>query len=219
MSYTTEMMKNTANINDECVTEFCFYEKPIYDFLKRAFDIFASLIALIILVIPIIVIAIIIKADSPGNAVFCQERLTKNGKKFLLYKFRTMHTDAEKNGAQWADKEDNRVTRVGQVLRMSRLDEVLQFVNVLKGDLSIVGPRPEREFFHTQFCDEIENWGNRLLVKQGITGLAQVSGGYDLKPYEKIVYDLEYIQKRSLWMDFKILCKTVLIVFNKNGAR
>ena len=219
MSYSAETVKN-ANFNREgYIAEASFYERPMYDFVKRVFDIFASIMALIILAIPIGIITIIIRVDSPGNVIYCQERLTKDGKKFLLYKFRTMRTDAEKDGAKWADKEDSRVTRVGRFLRNSRLDEVLQFVNVLKGDLSIVGPRPEREIFHTQFCEEIDNWDKRLLVKQGITGLSQVSGGYDLSPSEKIVYDLEYIEKRSFWLDIKILFKTAAIVLNGRGAR
>ena len=91
--------------------------------------------------------------------------------------------------------------------------------NQLKGDISIVGPRPEREVFHNEFCKEVENWDKRLLVKGGITGLAQVSGGYDLSAPEKLVYDLEYIEKRSLWLDIVILWKTVLVVFNHKGAR
>lgn len=219
MSYNTEIVKNTIYINDERITEFSFHKKSIYDFFKRVFDIIISLMALVILAIPIVVIAIIINAESSGNVVFCQERLKQNGEKFFMYKFRTMHMDAEKNGAKWADKNDNRVTHVGKILRVYHLDEVLQFINVLKGDLSIVGPRPEREIFHRQFCGEVTDWEKRLLVKQGLTGLAQVSGGYDLKPSEKIVYDLEYIQKRSLWLDIKILCETVVIIFSKKGAR
>lgn len=196
-----------------------FKKKFIYCFIKRAFDIVASLMALIVLAIPIIIIAILIKLDSPGEIVYKQERLTKGGKPFMLYKFRTMCQDAEKDGAKWADENDVRITRVGHYLRAFRLDEILQFVNSLKGDISIVGPRPEREVFHNEFCKEVENWDKRLLVKGGITGLAQVSGGYDLSAPEKLVYDLEYIEKRSLWLDIVILWKTVLVVFNHKGAR
>lgn len=212
-------MSSRIDYSAQKPNEFVFKEKIFYCFIKRAFDIIASLMALIILAIPIAIIAILIKIDSPGEIVFKQERLTKNGEQFMLYKFRTMCQEAEKDGAKWADKNDARITRVGYYLRAFRLDEILQFVNSLKGDISIIGPRPEREVFHNEFCKDIENWDKRLLVKGGITGLAQISGGYDLSPAEKLVYDLEYIEKRSLWLDIVILCKTVLVVLNHHGAR
>lgn len=199
--------------------ENVFERKILYSFIKRGFDIVVSMAALIILAVPIVIISVLIKVDSSGKIVYKQERLTKDGKPFMLYKFRTMCQDAEKDGAKWADENDSRITRVGHYLRVFRLDEILQFVNSLKGDISIIGPRPEREIFHKEFCKSIDNWDKRLLVKAGITGLAQVSGGYDLLPSEKLVYDLEYIEKRSLWLDFVILCKTVLVVFNHSGAR
>lgn len=212
-------MQSSINYSAQATSTSVFKRKILYCFIKRAFDIIASLMALIVLAVPIIIIAILIKVDSPGEVVYKQERLTKNGKPFMLYKFRTMCQDAEKDGAKWADENDNRITRVGHYLRLFRLDEILQFVNSLKGDISIVGPRPEREIFHNEFCKDIENWDKRLLVKGGITGLAQINGGYDLSASEKLVYDLKYIEKRSLWLDFMILWKTVLIVFNHNGAR
>lgn len=199
--------------------KFVHKEKFIYDFIKRTFDIVVSLTALIILALPIVIIAVLIKIDSPGEVVFKQERLTKDGKPFMCYKFRTMCQDAEKNGAKWADENDVRVTRIGKYLRAFRLDEILQFVNSLRGEISIIGPRPEREIFHNEFCKNIKDWDKRLMVKGGITGLAQVNGGYDLSPAEKLVYDLEYIENRSIWLDIKILWKTVLVVFSHNGAR
>lgn len=212
-------IRSSINNSTQTANTIIFKRKFLYNFIKRAFDIIASLMALTILAAPIIIIAVLVKIDSPGGIIYKQERLTKNGKPFMLYKFRTMCQDAEKDGAKWADENDSRVTRVGHYLRAFRLDEILQFVNSLKGDISIVGPRPEREIFHNEFCKDIENWDKRLLVKGGITGLAQVSGGYDLSASEKLVYDLEYIEKRSLWLDFVILCKTVLVVLNHNGAR
>lgn len=194
-------------------------DKPFYDFTKRTFDILLSFFALIILLVPMMLIAIIIKCDSRGPVFYKQERLGLGGKSFMLYKFRTMVEDAEKNGAKWADENDDRITRSGKWLRLFRIDEIPQFFNILKGDVSLVGPRPEREFFHKQFCEEIEGWENRLNVKQGLTGLAQVNGGYSLTPAQKLVYDLEYIEKRSIIFDLKIIFKTVLVVLNHNGAR
>ena len=132
-----------------------------------------------------------------------------------------MTVDAEKNGAQWAVAQDNRVTRVGSFLRACRLDEIPQFWGVIIGDLSIVGPRPERAIFYDEFEKYIHGFKQRLLVTPGLTGLAQVNGGYDLKPAEKIIYDLEYIKNQSLLLDLKIMIKTVKIVLlgRKGGGR
>lgn len=194
-------------------------KKRVYSFFKRLFDFFASFIALVILAIPMIIIALIIVCDSSGGALYRQERVGLNGKKFMLYKFRTMKKDAEKDGAQWAAKDDKRCTRVGKFLRTTRLDELMQLFNILKGDMSIVGPRPERECFYDEFKKYITGFDQRLKVIPGLTGLAQISGGYNLAPQEKIVYDLDYIENRSFWGDLKIIFKTVFIVFNHEGAR
>lgn len=194
-------------------------DKKIYCFMKRAFDIIASLLAIIVLAVPMCLIALMIVCDSSGGAVYCQERLGLNGKKFTLYKFRTMKTDAEKDGAQWAHENDERCTRMGRFLRSTRLDELMQLFNILKGDMSIVGPRPEREVFYDKFRQYIDGFDQRLCVVPGLTGLAQINGGYSLKPEEKIAYDLEYIEKRSFWLDIKIIFSTVFIVFNHKGAR
>lgn len=190
-----------------------------YALFKRIFDIVASCCALFVLSLPMAVIALIIICDSNGGAIYRQERLGLNGKKFTLYKFRTMRLDAEKDGAVWAEKDDVRCTKVGKLLRATRLDELTQLFNILKGDMSIVGPRPERECFYKKFSEYIDGFEQRLVVVPGLTGLAQINGGYDLAPEEKIVYDLEYIEKRSFWLDIKIIFKTVMIVFNHKGAR
>ena len=172
-------------------------ERWTYLLVKRLFDSFSALIGLIVLAIPMAIIALLIVLDSPGGAIFKQERLGKNGKPFLIYKFRTMNHDAEVNGPKWADKEDKRCTRFGAFLRKTRLDELPQFWNILKGDMSFVGPRPERQYFYEQFEKYIIGFSNRLVVTPGLTGYAQVNGGYELEPEEKIVYDMEYIEKRS----------------------
>ena len=195
-------------------------DKPVYSFFKRAFDIVASLLAIIVLAIPMAIIALAIVIDSKGGAIYKQERLGLNGAEFTLYKFRTMKADAEKEcGATWAAENDERCTNVGKLLRASRLDELPQLFNILKGDMSIVGPRPERAIFYDEFEAYIDGFSQRLRIVPGLTGLAQISGGYDLAPEEKIAYDLEYIETRSALLDLKIIFKTVAIVFNHKGAR
>lgn len=190
-----------------------------YLFVKRLFDVVASLMACIVLCIPMVIIGLIIRLDSSGPAIFKQERLGKNGKPFTMYKFRSMCQDAEANGPVWADKDDVRCTRVGRFLRKSRLDELPQLWNILRGDMSIVGPRPERACFYDQFETYIPGFRNRLQVRPGLTGLAQINGGYDLGPEEKIVYDMEYIHNRSWLMDLKCILKTAHLVFTQEGAR
>ena len=191
----------------------------VYKVIKRVLDFICSLLACLILFIPMLVIAIVIKCDSKGSVIYKQERLGKNGKKFNIYKFRTMRMDAEENGPQWALKNDDRCTKVGQKLRNCRLDELPQLLNILKGNMSFVGPRPERECFYEEFETYIHGFKNRLAVTPGLTGMAQVNGGYDLGPEEKIVYDMEYIKKQSLWLDIKLVFKTVKLVFTHEGAR
>ncbi len=194
-------------------------ESKVFLFFKRCFDIAASLTACIIFLIPMVIIAVLIHADSSGPIVFKQERLGKKGKPFTIYKFRTMRVDAEAKGPQWAEKEDDRCTRVGAVLRKTHLDELPQFYNILSGDMSFVGPRPERACFYEQFETYIHGFHYRLSAKPGLTGLAQVNGGYDLLPEEKIVYDMEYIEKCSIRMDLYCVFKTISLVFTHEGAR
>lgn len=194
--------------------------KPVYSFFKRFFDIVLSLFALIVLLIPMLIIAVIVKLTSPGSVLYKQERLGKDGMSFEIIKFRSMYADAENNGAQWSDGEnDERITPFGKFLRRTRMDELPQFAQILTGKMSLVGPRPERECFYEKFETYIHGFSERLKVKPGLTGLAQVSGGYDLRPEEKVVYDIEYIKKRSLWLDLKCMLLTVRIIFSHNGAR
>ena len=190
-----------------------------YLFVKRCIDIVASVVAGIVFAVPMLLIALAINIDSRGPVIFKQERLGRNGKPFILYKFRTMYTDAEKHGPQWAERIDWRCTRVGRYLRRTRLDELPQLWNILRGDMTIVGPRPERAYFYEQFETYIHGFHNRLVVKPGLTGWAQINGGYDLKPEEKIVFDMEYIEKQSLALDLKCILKTVKLIFTHEGAR
>ena len=186
---------------------------------KRLMDLLLSIPALFVLLPLMGVIALLIRHDSPGPAIYRQERLGKRGKPFTLYKFRSMRMDAEKNGAKWASSNDDRCTKLGSKLRQFRLDELPQLINIIRGDMSLVGPRPERAVFYDEFVKTIPDFRDRLAVLPGLTGLAQINGGYDLGPAEKLVWDKKYIREQSLWLDIKIIFKTVLIVFNHDGAR
>ncbi|NLA84778.1 MAG: sugar transferase, partial [Clostridiales bacterium] len=146
------------------------------------------------------------------------ERVGKNGRVYTMYKLRSMYENAEENGAQWAEEDDPRVTKVGKFIRRTRLDELPQLFNVLKGDMSLVGPRPERPIFTYQFNEQIPGFINRLQVKPGLTGWAQVNGGYKLTPAEKLEYDLYYIENRTIWLDIKIMLKTIMVVLTGKGA-
>ena len=210
-----EQKKKTEYVIEPVVPK----RKPVYSFVKRAFDVVVSMTAGVLLLIPMGIIALMIRLDSEGSALFKQERLGKNGKPFYMYKFRSMRIDAEKNGPKWADQDDDRCTRMGKFLRKCRLDELPQLWNIFVGHMSLVGPRPERPFFYDEFETYIHGFRNRLAVQPGLTGLAQVNGGYDLEPEEKILYDMRYIEERSLWMDLKIMFKTVSLVFSHEGAR
>lgn len=195
-------------------------EKPLYDFTKRLLDIVVSTVALIVLLIPMAIIGVIIKLNSSGKILYCQERLGYKGKKIQVIKFRTMYSNAEEKGAQWSGGEnDERIFPFGKILRKFRLDELPQLWCILKGDMSIVGPRPERECFHDAFETYIHGFSERLKVKPGLTGHAQINGGYDLKPEEKILYDVEYIKNRCLWFDLKIIFGTVKVIFTHEGAK
>lgn len=195
-------------------------KKPVYAAVKRIFDFVVCLIAAVVLLPLFLIIAIGIKCSSKGPVFYVQERVGYKGKIIKVPKFRTMRVDAEKNGAQWSEGDkDPRIYPFGRFLRKARLDELPQLWCCVIGTMSLVGPRPERECFSREFEKYIHGWPERVKVKPGITGWAQVNGGYDLKPEEKIVYDLEYIEKRSVWLDIKILFKTVAVVFDHDGAK
>lgn len=193
--------------------------KPLYEFVKRLFDIVLSLFAAIFAIPIVLITCLIVVMESKGSPIYLQERLGKNGVKFNIYKIRSMRIDAEKNGPQWANKNDDRVTKVGKFIRKTRIDELPQLYNVLKGDMTIVGPRPERPIFTYQFEQETPGFVNRLQVKPGLTGLAQVNGGYELNYKDKLKLDMEYIKNRGFLLDIKIILKTFLIVFSGEGAR
>lgn len=194
-------------------------EKPVYQAVKRLFDVVVSALALLILGIPMLLLMPVIRADSPGPAIFRQERLGKGGKPFVIYKYRTMQMDAERDGPQWARAHDVRCTKLGRLLRRGHIDELPQLVNVLRGEMSLVGPRPERACFYQEFERYIRGFSQRLQVTPGITGWAQINGGYELLPEEKILFDMEYIRHRSVMFDIRCLLGTVRVVFRHDGAR
>ena len=182
---------------------------------KRFIDIAASAI-LSIVALPIgLITAIAIKLESPGPVFYRQKRTGQYNREFAVIKFRSMRNDAEKSGAQWAVKNDARVTRVGNFIRKTRIDELPQIINILNGDMSIVGPRPEREVFIAELEKEIAYYRFRHAVKPGVTGLAQVSYPYGASVEDAIwkhKYDIYYIKHHSTWLDIKILLKTVKVV-------
>ena len=187
---------------------------PEYLFVKRAIDIILSAIALILASPIMLILAIIIKSDG-GTAFYKQKRLTKNGKEFNVLKFRSMRMDAEKDGVARLStgEKDDRITPVGKFIRAVRFDELPQLINILRGDMSIVGPRPERPEICKQYEEVLPEWPLRLQAKCGLTGYAQVYGQYNTTPYDKLMLDLMYIAKPSLAEDFKIIMATVKILF------
>jgi sugar transferase (PEP-CTERM system associated) len=191
--------------------------------VKRTVETALSLTALIVLSPLFLLVAILIKADSPGPIFFRQERVGENGRLLTIYKFRSMRNDAEKNtGPVWAKQEDDRVTRVGKYMRKLRIDELPQLWNALKGDISLVGPRPERPQFVKELEQKIPYYALRHSVRPGITGWAQVSFPYGASvedAAEKLRYDLFYIENLSVLFDFMILLKTIKIVILGKGAR
>lgn len=194
-----------------------FWEK----IAKRSIDLVISVVVLTVMLPVIAVISAVIRSTSSGKAIYSQKRVGKKGQTFTMYKFRTMYNDAEaETGPTWASENDPRVTKVGAWLRKTRLDEIPQFYNVLKGEMSLVGPRPERPYFVEQFKEEIPMYTRRLRVRPGITGWAQVKWKYDSSlddVKEKTKYDLFYVENMSLRMDFKILINTVFSMLRAKG--
>lgn len=193
---------------------------PEYLILKRAYDIVLSLVALVLFAPIMAVVAVAIKMTDGGDIFYRQARLTKDGKVFQVLKFRSMRMDAEKDGVARLSTGENdpRVTKVGRFIRAVRFDELPQLLNILKGDMAIVGPRPERPTISAQYAQAMPEWNLRLQAKCGLTGYAQVYGQYNTTPYDKLLLDLMYIARPSLFEDFKIIFATVKILFMKEST-
>jgi len=191
-----------------------------YRFVKRIMDIIISLIGLVIFSPFMLIIALLIRLDSPGAPIFRQERVGRGGRSFTIYKFRSMIDCAkDETGPTMTEENDPRITLLGRILRRTSLDELLNLYNVLRGEMSIVGPRPERPIFSDQFSKEIKDWYKRLEVKPGITGLAQINGRYNLSPKDKAEYDLYYVKNQSLLLDLKVMVNTIKVVLTGEGVR
>lgn len=210
----------------ETVNEYDFVTKldqPFFSFytlFKRLFDLIFSLILMIPASIIILVFMVLVKIETPGKCFYTQERVGLMGQTIKVAKLRSMYNDAEKkSGAMWAQKEDPRVTRVGHFMRKTRVDELPQLWSVVKGDMSLIGPRPERPVFTQQFSEDIEGFEQRLLVKPGLSGYAQVHGGYDDTPAQKLENDMYYIEHFSITTDLAIFFETLRVVVTGDGAR
>ncbi|MBX0357651.1 sugar transferase [Halobacillus sp. Nhm2S1] len=197
-----------------------FHIHPIQQLLKRGMDVIGS-IGLILLTSPLLILlAWLIPLTSPGPALYKQQRLGMKGKPFWIYKFRSMVADAEnKTGPVLATVRDPRITPVGSFIRATRIDELPQLFNVLKGEMSLIGPRPEREYFVKQFNKQFPDYHHRLEVKPGITGLAQVHAKYTTSAEDKLRFDLAYVKNYSLLADWKILISTLKVVFHREQAQ
>lgn len=186
--------------------------------IKRLVDLLVCIPVSVILLPMFLVIALLIKLYDGGPVLYKQPRLTANGKVFDIYKFRSMKMDSEDNGAQLAKKDDDRITPVGRVLRAIHFDEFPQLINIIRGDMSLVGPRPERPEIAEQYKEIIPEFDFRLKVKAGLTGYAQVYGKYNTTPYDKLKLDLTYIENYSFWLDLKLLLLTFKILFQKENT-
>lgn len=215
------------NTNNVSLENFVYKQKPLYRFIKRAFDIFASFFALVILAIPLLIVALIIKLDG-GPAIFSQDRVGRDGKVFKMYKFRSMCVGAdspemleklkelnEMDGPAFKITDDPRITKFGKIIRKLSIDELPQLFNILKGDMSVVGPRPA-------LVSEVEQYNDfqmkRLLVKQGLTCYWQCSGRNQISFDEWIKLDVKYVMERGLRTDLKIILKTIPAVLSGKGA-
>lgn len=216
------IMNNAEKLHLIDTPLFClnkFGPSQLEKIIKRFFDVLLSLIALIIFSPIMLVVSILIKINDNGPVFYKQVRLTQYGKEFMIYKFRSMRIDAEKDGKALVAKEgDDRITKIGKIIRKFRLDEIPQLLNILNGDMSIVGPRPERPELAENIYKELPEFEHRLKVKAGLTGYAQVYGKYNTTLKDKLLLDLMYIENYSLFLDIKIILMTIKTIFIKEST-
>lgn len=216
------MSVTTTDLNNYTLKDIDSRLPSNYLSTKRALDILAITAVLPFIAVIMVLAAIAIKLESSGKVFFWQKRVGMNGKVFNMLKFRSMTSDSEKHGSQFAQSDDMRVTRVGKFIRKFRVDELPQMWNVVKGDMSIIGPRPEQESFVNEFNKTIPNYSLRHIVRPGITGLAQTEQGYVADAdgtVTKLRYDLYYIRNLSFMTDFQITLKTIYTILTGFGAR
>jgi len=216
------MSVTTSQFNNQVLNEVDSRLTNNYLNTKRALDIVAIVTVLPFIAVIMVLTAVAIKLESSGNVFFWQKRVGMNGKVFNMLKFRSMTSDSEKHGSQFAQSNDMRVTRVGKFIRKFRIDELPQMWNVVKGDMSIIGPRPEQEQFVNEFNKTIPNYALRHIVRPGITGLAQTEQGYVADAngtVTKLRYDIYYIRNLSFMTDFQITLKTIYTILTGFGAR
>jgi exopolysaccharide biosynthesis polyprenyl glycosylphosphotransferase len=197
-------------------------QRVLADAARRGCDVALSLLLLLLALPVLLIVAGLIKLESPGPVLYRQERVGLRGRSFSLWKLRSMRLDAEASGACWAAQRDPRVTRIGAFIRAHRIDELPQLANVLRGEMSLIGPRPERPIFVAQLIREIPDFAARTRVLPGLTGWAQVNYPYGASVEDariKLDYDLYYIRNRSLLLDLRVLLRTVAVVLRRTGAR
>lgn len=213
---TIEMSGNFIVYDDKPMIEVS--TKPMtlaQQICKRILDLFISVVGIVLISPIILLVALAIKLDDGGDVFYRQERLTLNGEIFRIIKFRTMKPN---DNRRLATVDDDRITRVGKILRRMRLDELPQIFNILKGEMSVVGPRPEQEFLFKQYEQDFPEFAYRLRVKAGLTGEAQIAGKYNTSPRDKLLLDLNYIQNYSIWRDIKLIFQTVTVFFKKDST-
>lgn len=208
-----------AELEEVWFLENLIKKHKIYDQLKRPLEILLAITLFIILIIPALIISLLIKITSRGPLFVEQTRIGRNEKEFTIYKFRSMREDAEKDGPQWSSADDPRITALGKFLRLTHLDELPQLINIIRSDLSFVGPRPERPEFVQELKKDISYYDLRHLVRPGLTGWAQLNYRYGSSiedAYQKLQYDIYYLKNYSFWLDLSIMIKTIRLIYEKN---
>ena len=224
------MMPKIPDVLIKGTTEMHIFDSPIYlireytlnveqRFAKRLLDLFCSVILLVITLPIMLITALLIKLYDRGPVLYKQVRCTLDGKEFKILKFRSMKVDAEKDGvARLAMKQDDRITPIGKFIRAVRIDELPQLINILKGEMSFIGPRPERPEIIEKYLQDMPEFAYRMKVKAGLTGYAQIYGKYNTTPYDKLKLDLTYIENYSIWLDLKLMLLTLKIVLKPEST-